>query len=273
MSKKRFQLKEASYLTSRRSAPPRPRRDTVTGAGQDTALDVSDAPDSGVSDSDASDSDASDVVSDTDRTQVELKVAEMIMIARELSQSLEFRPPSALRLLALWARLSRVDPRALPVPVLPSNPLSDACKCVRDNSAQLVEAVASTAVEQTHSWLERADRLKISYLDTAAIHPREQERNAISLLLDLDDMELARHAAAELNHPSASFSEAVRKCRHWLAENVHAFLSCGKTVAAELRIMRRDLPAIDRGLSQTIQKFLQIRTAIEEMDQDLSNVA
>jgi len=241
MSKKRFQLQESAYCASDR-----------------TRLSVAehDRPDH--------------IITEADRTQVELWAAEMVVLSKYFSRSRECRPEAALRLLALWSRLSRIEPSALPAPNQPGGPLSEACTCVRENAGQLIEAVELIAAEHALGWLERAGGLKESYLDAIGISSKQQQRFATSLLHDLDDLELARHTAETLNDPRSSLTDSVMKCRYWLTENAHAFLACGTLIATELRIMRHDLPAIDRRLCETIDKYLSIRSAMEEMDRDLS---
>ena len=207
MSKKRFQLKEASYRNSERASLV------------DQALSELEV--------------QQESVSEADRTQVELWAAELVLLTKEFTRSIAFNPESALRLLAGWARLARVEPAALPRPEPAGGPLTEAFQSVRDNSAQLIEAAIAVAGGKVDAWLKRAEHLKESYLDSRCMHPKELERNATSLLLDLDDMELAGYAAKELNHPAPLLCESISRCRHWLTGNIHAFVSCGRTIAAE----------------------------------------
>jgi hypothetical protein len=285
--KKQFRLQEASYAVSKQASPARRRRsETESRIGEKPEIrraETGAGMENGVTDP------ICEPVSEADRTQVELRASELVVLARELSRSLEPRPQSALRALAVWARLARVEPRALPVPTQPrsdkstssaksAHSLAAASATVVDHSAQWVEAMSLIAAEHAKIWLDRAHRLQQAYLGVPdsrhgshhTPHQREHERSANTLLLDLDDMELAYYAATELNHLCPTFGDAVSRCRQWFSENVHAFLSCGNTVTSELRVMRRDLPTVNWALSQTVYKYLEIRSAIEEMDQDLS---
>jgi hypothetical protein len=198
-------------------------------------------------------------------------LAELSVVLKELRAAASPCAESSHRLFIHIGRLSRLDPAYLPLPTNPTDLLEDAETCARETPACLISAADPKRIAAWKDlWLKNAEELARSYEDFT--DPDTRATLAQTLLASLDEMDLLRHAARRLNNPQCHLDEAVTTCANWLSNNANYVVAAEEYVRRELETMRRDLPVIDRELTSTITKFLQVSNAIDEMELSLDGM-
>lgn len=175
------------------------------------------------------------------------------------------RAHQAYDLLALWAKLQRIEPNLLAKHGGEAD-LKRAKVFVDEKGRELAQLALT--VPNTDAWLEEAQALAESYEDL--IDPVQRAELAENLLADLDDAELAVYAAKRIGLVDAELNQQLVTCAKWVAEHADFFLAAAVHVQAVGMAFRPDLCEWDAELARTADKFVRVLDAQEIAEAELS---
>jgi len=174
-------------------------------------------------------------------------------------------PQEAYDMLALWAKLSRARPE-----------LIERCGGTEefDRVGAILEIEGHTIAERAltvlnpPAWLDAARAFDVSLDDL--LDPAAESEQAVELLEDLDEAELALAAAWRFGVTDHETEGFVEQCVTWLCQNTDSFLAASVYVQALGMSTRPDLEDRDYGLAATMLKYMNMLDAAAGAEADLT---
>lgn len=175
------------------------------------------------------------------------------------------RAVDAMRLVILWGRIARTDPRALPSD---ADAVLAQLKSLACSARVLLEATAPARWENWGArWLEQASALRANEEDPAA--DLENAPTATRLLGELDDALLIAHVAQQNGHNAQHVEDALEPCVRLIRDEPLLFAPAEPLVRNLLDSMRPDLPIMERTLARTAEVLLCVAEAMNQVRADL----